>query len=85
MNDTDATTQENADETDTVNQTPFRNVVLQGAVSLQNIVDDPDINKDAKFLDDLSSIIGDAEVSTVFTPHMQKFGQALTDARKSIR
>ena len=46
MSDTDATPHENVNETNTVNQTPFGTVILQGAVSLQNIVDDPDINKD---------------------------------------
>ena len=59
-----------------MNQTPFRTVVLQGAV-----VDDPDINKDTKLLDGLSSIIGDAEVSTVFIPHMQKFPETLASAK----
>ena len=34
MSDTDATPHENVNETDTVNQTSFRTVVLQGAVSL---------------------------------------------------
>ena len=85
MSDMDATPHENVNETDTVNQTPFHTVVLQGAVSLQNIVDDPDINKDAKVLDDLSIIIGDTDVSTDFMPHMQKFCKALADAHKSIR
>ena len=85
MSDTDATLHENVNETDTVNQTPFCTVVLQGAVSLQNIVDDPDINKDAKLLDDLSIIIDDADVSTVFMPHIQNFDEALADACKSIR
>ena len=84
MSDTDATPHENVNETDTVNQTPFRNVVLQGATSLQNIVDDPDINKDAELLEDLTSIIGDADVSTFFMPHMQKFREASADARRSI-
>ena len=79
------TPHENVNETETVNQNPFCTVVLQGAVSLQNTVDDPDINKDAKLLDDLSSIIGDADVSTVFKLHMQKFREALADARESIR
>ena len=85
MSDMDATFHENVNETVTVNQTLFCSVVLQGAVSLQNVVDDPDFNKDAKLLDDLFSIIGDAEVSTVFMPHMQKSRKALADARKSIR
>ena len=79
------TPEENINSTETVNQTPFRTVVLQGAVSLQNIVDDPDINKDAKPLDDLSNIIGNAETGTVFMPHVQKFREALADACKSIR
>ena len=73
MSNTDATPHENVNESDKMNQIPFRTVVLQGAVSLQNIVDDPDINKDAKLLDDLSSMIGDADVSVVFMMHMQKF------------
>ena len=85
MSDTDATLHENVNETDTVNQIPFCTVVLQGAISLQNIADDPDINKNAKLLDDLSIIIGDADVSTVFMPHMQNFDEALADACKSIR
>ena len=85
MSDMDAILHENVNETVTVNQTLFCTVVLQGAVSLQNVVDDPDINNDAKLLDDLFNIIGDAEVSTVFMPHMQKFRKALADARKSIR
>ena len=85
MSDTDATPHENVNETDIVNQTPFRTVVLPGAVSLQNIVNDPDINKDAKLLDDLSSIVGDAKVSTVFMSHMQKFYETLADVRTNIR
>ena len=70
MSDTDVTPHENVNETDTVNQTPFRTVVLQGTVLPQNIVDDPDIKEDAKLLDDLSSIVGDAEISTVFMSYM---------------
>ena len=85
MSDTDTTPHENVNETGTVNQTPFCTVVLQGATSLKNIVDDPDINKDANLLSDLSSIIGDADVSTIFMPHMQKFHKGLADACKSIR
>ena len=84
MSDTDAT-HENVNETDTVNQSPFCIVVLQGDVSLQNIVGDSDINKDAKLLNGLCIIIDDADVSTVFTSHMQKFRKVLADERKSIR
>ena len=40
MSDTDLNPHEHVNETDTVNQTPFCTVVFQGAVSLQNIVDD---------------------------------------------
>ena len=70
MSDTDVTPYENVNETDTVNQTPFRTVVLQGTVLLQNIVYNPDINEDAKLLDYLSSIIGDAEISIAFMSYM---------------
>ena len=73
MSDMDATPHENVNETDTANQTPFHPVVLQGSVSLQNTVDDPDSNKDVKLLDDLCIITGNADVSTVFMPRMQKF------------
>ena len=85
MSDMDATLYENVHETDTVNQTLFCTVVLQGAISLQNIADDLDINKNAKLLDNLSIIIGDADVSAVFMPHMQNFDEDLADACKSIR
>ena len=85
MSDTDTTPHKNINETGTVNQTLFYTVVLQGAISLQNIVDDPGINQDAKFLDDLPSTVDDAEVSTISMPHMQKFCKALGDARKSIQ
>ena len=85
MTDKDATDHENVNETDTVNQTPLYTIVLQGTVPVQNIVDDPDISKDPLLLDDLSSIIIDVEVRIAFMPHMQKFREALADARKSIR
>ena len=85
MTDKDATDHENVNETDTVNQTPLYTIVFQVPVPVQNIVDDPDISKDPKLLDDLSSIIIDVEVRTAFMPHMQKFREPLADAPKSIR
>ena len=84
MSDTDVIPHENVNETNILNQIPFYTVVLQGAVSLQNIVDDPDINKDAKLLDNLSSITSDAKVSTAVMPHMKKFREDSGDARKGI-
>ena len=85
MCDTDATTHEKVNETDALNQTSFYTVVFHGAVSLQNIVDDSDSNKDTKLLDGLSSIIGDAEVRTVFVRHVKKFHEGFADTRKCIK
>ena len=51
---------------------PPQPVIVHGTVSLQNIVADEDINKDAKFLDDINKVINDADTSQIFLPQMQK-------------
>ena len=64
---------------------PPQPVIVHGTVSLQNIVADEDINKDAKFLDDINKVINDAETSQIFLPQMHKLREAYNDGRKSVR
>ena len=40
--------------------------------SLQNICSDPDVNKDARFLNDLQKLFQDSETSLLFKPHLSK-------------
>ena len=64
---------------------PPQPVIVHGTVSLQNIVADEDINKNAKFLDDIKKVINDADTSQIFLPQMQKLREAYNDGRKSVQ
>ena len=61
---------------------PPQPVIVHGTVSLQNIVADEDINKDAKFLDDINKVINDADTSQIFLPQMQNCAKPITMAGK---
>ena len=53
--------------------------------SLVNICDDPLINKDAKFLDDLQKVFQNNETSTQFKPHINKIKAGFYEARRSLK
>ena len=53
--------------------------------SLVNICDDPQINKDAKFLEDLQNIIQNHETSVQFKPHLNKIKNGFYEARRSLK
>ena len=53
--------------------------------SLQNICNDPDVNKDAKFLDDLQKVFKETETSLMFKPHLNKMKAAFNEGRHSLK
>ena len=53
--------------------------------SLRNICNDPDVNKDAKFLDDLQKIFKENEASLMFKPHLNKMKAAFNEGRHSLK
>ena len=53
--------------------------------SLQNICSDPDVNKDAKFLDDLQKLFQDSETSLMFKPHLIKIKAGFFEGRRSLK
>ena len=53
--------------------------------SLQNICNDPDVNKDAKFLDDLQKVFKENETSLLFKPHLNKMTAAFNEGRRSLK
>ena len=53
--------------------------------SLQNICSDPDVNKDAKFLDDLQKLFQDSETSLMFKPHLSKIKAGFFEGRRSLK
>ena len=53
--------------------------------SLQNICNDLDVNKDAKFLDDLQKVFKENETSLMFKPHLNKMKPAFNKRRHSLK
>ena len=53
--------------------------------SLQNICNDPDVNKDAKFLDDLQKLFKENETSLMFKPRLNKMKAAFNKGRCSLK
>ena len=53
--------------------------------SLQNICSDPDVNKDAKFLDDLQKLFQDNKTSLMFKPHLSKIKTGFFEGRGSLK
>ena len=53
--------------------------------SLQNICNDPDVNKDAKFLDVLQKLFKENETSLMFKPHLNKMKAAFNEGRCSLK
>ena len=53
--------------------------------SLVDISSGPLINKDARFLEQIESLILENDKSDVFKPHIQKMFAAFFDARKSVK
>ena len=53
--------------------------------SLQNICNDPDVKKDAKFLDDLQKVFKGNENSLMFKPHLSKIKATFNEGRRSLK
>ncbi len=53
--------------------------------SLQNICSDSDVNKDAKFLDDLQKLFENNETSLLFKPHLRKIKAGFYEGRHSLK
>ena len=53
--------------------------------SLQNTCNDPEVNKDAKFLDVLQKVFEDNETSLMFKPHLTKVKSAFYETRRSMK
>ena len=53
--------------------------------SLQNTCDDPEVNKNAKFLDNLQKVFQDNETSLMFKSHLNKAKSAFYKARHSVK
>ena len=53
--------------------------------SLQNICNDPDVNKDTKFLDDLQKVFKENETSLMFKPRLNKMKAAFKEGRRSLK
>jgi hypothetical protein len=53
--------------------------------SLHNMCNDPEVNKDAKFLDDLQKLFQDNETSLQFKPHLNKIKAGFYEGRRSLK
>ena len=53
--------------------------------SIQNICSDPEVNRDAKFLDDHQKVFEDNGTSIMFKPHLSKMKSAFYEARRSVK
>ena len=51
----------------------------------QNICNDPEVNKDVKFLDNLRKVFEGNETSIMFKPHLNKVKSAFYEARRSVK
>ena len=53
--------------------------------SLQDIFNDPEVSKDAKFMDNLLKVFEDNETSLIFTPHLNKLKLAFYEGGHSMK
>ena len=53
--------------------------------SLQNVYNDSEVNKDAKFLDNLQKVFEDNETSLMFKPHLNKVKSVFHEARRIVK
>ena len=51
---------------------------------LSNLSKDPDINKDAMFLDSMAKVI-EMDTSEIFLGHLRKFQSVYDEARRSVK
>ena len=70
------------DENTPANSSP---TVSKKHVSLSNLTNDPDIKKDAEFLEKLQKIMTDGSTSKLFIPYMSQFRATYQKARRSIK
>ena len=59
-----------------------RNTKIKSLVDLSS---DPLINKDARFLEQIQSLLLENDTSDVFKPHIKKMFAAFFDSRKSVK
>ena len=53
-------------------------------VPLSNLCDDPDVNKDALFLDSMAKVF-EMDTSEIFLSHVRKFQSVYDEARRSVK
>ena len=53
--------------------------------SLQSTFNDPKVNMDAKFLDNLQKVFEDNETSLMFKPHLNKVKSVFCEARHNMK
>ena len=53
-------------------------------VPLNNLCDDPDVNKDALFLDSMAKVF-EMDTSEIFLSHVRKFQSVYGEARRSMK
>ena len=70
----------NQDQDDVPTNTPV-SAKLSIISSLQNICNDPEVNKEAKFLNNLQNVFEDNAVSLMFKPHLSEVKSAFYEAR----
>ena len=56
----------------------------RGIASLQNVCNDPEINKDAVFLDEFRKVLEKNETSVLFKPHLNKMKATFFKARRNL-
>ena len=57
----------------------------RGIASLQNVCNDPEINKDAVFLDKSQKVLEKNETSALFKPHLNKMKATFFKARRNLK
>ena len=60
-------------------------MIIHNTASLSKLCDDDSINKDARFLDDLTLLFNKHETSENFLPHWRKLQNVYNEARRSVR
>lgn len=59
--------------------------VLHGTVALENKCHDENINKDARFLDAMKTLLKQHETSELFLPYLKKIENAYNEAQHSVK
>ena len=60
-------------------------MIIHNTASLSNLYDDDSINKNARFLDELTLLFNKHETSETFLPHLKKLQNVYNEARRSLR